>query len=328
MIFSGKPNPTPLSSNGAFETMALETFHHQFEHNSVYRSYCDLLAIDPAEVAQLSEIPFLPIDFFKQKEVKSFQGEAECIFTSSGTTGQIPSRHFVKSLRHYEESFVQCFEQFYGPIEEFVILALLPSYLERKGSSLVYMANQLIEKSQKPESGFYLDDMDRLYQQLLELEKRGQKTLLLGVSFALLDFVERYSVQLSHTLVMETGGMKGRRKELIRTELHQKLKEGFGVRQIHSEYGMTELLSQAYATEKGIYTAPSWMKVLIREVSDPFTILPPERNGLLNIIDLANWDSCAFIATEDLGVVHKDGRFQVLGRLDRSAVRGCNLMVY
>lgn len=257
MIFSGKTNETPPISNAAFEAIALETFRHQFDHNPVYRSYCDLLYVDPAEINQLSKIPFLPIDFFKQKEVKSFQGTAECVFTSSGTTGQNPSQHFVKSLEQYEESFEQCFQQFYGPIEDYVILALLPSYLERKGSSLVYMANKFIEKSQQPESGFYLNDLDQLYHQLLQLEKRGQKTLLLGVSFALLDFVEQYTLELSHTTVMETGGMKGRRKELIRAALHQKLKDGFGVQRIHSEYGMTELLSQAYAAEKGIYAPPS-----------------------------------------------------------------------
>lgn len=328
MNFTGKINSLELISETGFKAAALATFRHQFEHNPVYRSYCDLLTIDPAEITQLSKIPFLPIDFFKQKEVKSFKGKAECVFTSSGTTGEIPSRHFVQSLKHYENSFQECFQQFYGPIENFVVLALLPSYLERKGSSLVYMADNFIGKSKHPESDFYLNDLEKLYQQLLALEERVQKTILFGVSFALLDFVERYTLQLNHTIVMETGGMKGRRKELIRAELHQKLKAGFGVEQIHSEYGMTELLSQAYATENGIYKCPSWMKVLAREITDPFHLLPPNRNGLLNIIDLANWDSCSFIATDDLGLVHEDGCFQVMGRLDHSAIRGCNLMVY
>lgn len=328
MIFTGKLNSAQLVSATAFESAALATFRHQFKNNAVYRSYCDLLAIDPAEITEISKIPFLPISFFKHKKVKSFEGKEECVFTSSGTTGQIPSRHYVRSLQQYEESFEQCFQQFFGSVEDLVILALLPSYLERSGSSLVYMADKLIEKSKQPESGFYLDDLNGLYKQLIQLEQRGQQTLLLGVSFALLNFVEQYTVQLSHTMVMETGGMKGRRKEMIRAELHHKLMNGFGVNHIHSEYGMTELLSQAYAPEKGIYKCPNWMKVMIREVSDPFNILPPERNGLLNIIDLANWDSCAFIATDDLGIVHNDGRFQVMGRLDHSAIRGCNLMVY
>jgi len=328
MNFIAKMGVEKAVSSALFEKIALETFSHQHQSNPVYRSYCDLLNIDPSEVNELTKIPFLPIDFFKQKAVKSFEEPEACIFTSSGTTGQNPSQHFVRSLDHYEVSFERCFEKFYGPVEDYVILALLPSYLEREGSSLVYMAHRLIEKTKQPQSGFYLDNLEELHQQLLSLEAEGKKTLLLGVSFALLDFAERYPLTLSHTVVMETGGMKGRRKELIRAELHDKLMKGFGVKQIHSEYGMTELMSQAYAAENGLYNCPNWMKVLTREVTDPFRILPPGRNGLLNIIDLANWDSCAFIATDDLGRVHQDGRFEVMGRLDHSAIRGCNLMVY
>lgn len=247
-------------------------------------------------------------------------------FSSSGTTGSVTSKHLVTDLSIYEESYLKGFQHFYGNVEDYVILALLPSYLERDGSSLIYMVDDLIQKSKHPESGFYLDNLKDLSETLNKLEAEKQKTLLIGVSFALLDVVEQFQFNLKHTIVMETGGMKGRRKEIIRQELHDRLKAGFGVNQIHSEYGMTELLSQAYSKGNGLFECPPWMKIIARDTEDALTLLPPSKTGGINIIDLANINSCAFIATQDLGKTYENNLFEIIGRFDNSDIRGCNLM--
>lgn len=315
-----------INSAKEFEQRALQIFQHQFENNAVYRSFCDLLYKHPAEVTRVEDIPFLPIEFFKSKTVVSTSKKPETIFSSSGTTGSETSKHFVANLKQYEQSFNNGFTHFYGTVEDYVVLGLLPSYLERKGSSLIYMVNDFISKSNHPESGFYLDQFDVLAEKLHQLDKEGKQVLLIGVSFALLDLVEKHLFTLKNTIVIETGGMKGRRKELIRSELHSILKKGFGVSQIHSEYGMTELLSQAYSKGNGIFECPPWMKVFTRDTEDALTLVK-NQNGGLNIIDLANSDSCSFIATQDLGKVYNDGSFEVLGRFDSSDIRGCNLMI-
>ncbi len=310
-----------------FKQAALAVFNHQFKNNKVYRSFCDLLYIHPSSISEIEEIPFLPIEFFKTKKILSSSDKIKETFSSSGTTGSITSKHLVTDLSWYETSYLKGFDYFYGDIKDYVVLALLPNYLERKGSSLVYMVADLIEKSAHPESGFYLNNLDELAKKLIELDKKGQKTLLIGVSFALLDLIEKQQFILKNTIIMETGGMKGRRKELIRTELHQVLSNGFGVQHIHSEYGMTELLSQGYSKGNGIFNCPPWMRVLIRDTEDALTILPNQKNGGVNIIDLANYNSCSFIATQDLGKVHTDTSFEIIGRFDNSDIRGCNLMV-
>jgi len=307
--------------------LALQVFNYQFNHNKVYRSFCDLLYVHPSDVKHINQIPFLPIQFFKTHEVLSSQNPIEQTFSSSGTTGSITSKHYVTDLDIYKQSFRKGFQSFYGNTEDYVILALLPSYLERDGSSLIYMVNDMITQSKHPESGFYLDDLDALYKTLNKLDQSHKKVLLIGVSFALLDLVERYQFDLKNTIIMETGGMKGRRKELVRAELHQILKLGFGVKNIHSEYGMTELLSQAYSNGNGIFNSPKWMKVLTRDTEDALSIQHPGKTGGINIIDLANVNSCSFIATQDLGKVLNDGSFEVVGRFDNSDIRGCNLMV-
>lgn len=309
-----------------FEDMALKIFKFQFENNAVYRSFCDLLYKHPADVKAISDIPFLPIQFFKSHEVLSSKKPVEKVFSSSGTTGSITSKHLVTDLGLYEDSYSAGFTHFYNTIEDYVVLALLPSYLERDGSSLIYMVNDLIKKSNRPESGFYLNNLEDLAKTLEQLEARKQKTILIGVSFALLDLVEQFQFQLNHTIVMETGGMKGRRKEIIRQELHTILSAGFGISKIHSEYGMTELLSQAYSKGDGIFECPPWMKILTRDTEDALTLQQPNKTGGINIIDLANLNSCAFIATQDLGKVYTNGRFEIIGRFDNSDIRGCNLM--
>ena len=316
-----------ITSEASFNAAALAVFKHQFEHNSVYRSFCDLLYKHPSEVKRVQQIPFLPIQFFKSHTIVSNSKSADATFTSSGTTGSIVSKHFVSDLEIYKQSFRRGFKSFYGAIEEYTVLALLPSYLEREGSSLVYMANDMITQSNQPESGFYLHDLEALKNTLLKLESKRQKTLLIGVSYALLDLIEAHSFKLKHTTVMETGGMKGQRKELVKSELHTILKHGFGVDKIHSEYGMTELLSQAYSKGDGIFKAPAWMKILTRDPEDALSIQPIGKSGGVNIIDLANINSCAFIATQDLGKIHSNGTFEILGRFDESDIRGCNLMV-
>ena len=299
-----------------FKQAALAVFKHQFKNNKVYRSFCDLLYIHPSDVTKVEEIPFLPIQFFKSRKVLSSLEEIEETFTSSGTTGSLTSKHFVTDINLYKESYLKGFAHFYGNIEDYVVLALLPNYLERNGSSLVYMVDDLIQKSNNTESGFYLDNIEELAKKLVELDKKGQKTLLIGVSFALLDLIEMQQFNLKNTIIMETGGMKGRRKELIRAELHQLLQSGFGVSEIHSEYGMTELLSQGYSNGNGVFDTPPWMKILTRDTEDALTIQQVEKTGGINVIDLANYNSCAFIATQDLGKVHQNGTFEIIGRFD------------
>ena len=316
-----------LKNDAEFEDAAFQLFHYQFEKNIVYRAFCNLINVNPNKLSSLNEIPFLPISFFKTHQVSCLEKAPEKIFHSSATTSETPSKHYVHKLDHYKKSFITSFENEYGPVKNYVILALLPSYLERDNSSLVYMANHLIEQSHHPESGFYLDEWKNLYKRLRSLELKKQKTILLGVSFALLDFIERFKLQLNNTLIMETGGMKGRRKEFVREELHTRLCSGFGVSQIHSEYGMTELLSQAYAKKKGRFKAPQWMHFQIRSTEDPLETLAKGKIGALNVIDLANQQSCAFIATQDLGKMHQDNSFEVLGRFDHAEIRGCNLLV-
>jgi hypothetical protein len=306
----------------------MQTFFFQHENNSVYRSYCDLINFNKADVSSIEQIPFLPIQFFKTHEVKSFRGTEEITFSSSGTGGKQTSTHFIKSLKDYENSFNFAFRSFYGDPKEVTILALLPSYLEREGSSLIYMTESLIQQSQGTDSGFYLNDYEKLKSVIEKLEAAQQPTILIGVSFALLDLIEQFNFDLNHTLVMETGGMKGRRKELIREDLHQQLCKGFGVEKIHSEYGMTELLSQAYSIGHGIFSCPSWMRVSLREVTDPFKSVENGGMGNVNVIDLANQFSCAFIATQDIGKIHVENQFEILGRADYSDIRGCNLLVY
>lgn len=316
-----------IKTETEFNAMALNVFKFQFENNTVYRSFCDLLYKNPSDVKRIEDIPFLPIQFFKSHEVVSDSNSAEIVFTSSGTTGSMTSKHYVTHLKLYEQSFKQGFEEAYGNIEDYVVLALLPSYLEREGSSLIYMVEQLIKDSKQPESGFYLHNLSELKDTLIRLDSQHKKVLLIGVSYALLDLVETYTFQLKNTIVMETGGMKGKRKELIKEELHSILKNGFGVEHIHSEYGMTELLSQAYSKGNGVFECPKWMKILTRDTEDALTILPHGKNGGINVIDLANLNSCAFIATQDLGKVHANAQFEIIGRFDNSDIRGCNLMV-
>ena len=324
MIF--KDHIFNIKSNAEFDALAIDVFKFQFKNNKVYRSFCDLLNRHPSDVKQVCDIPFLPIQFFKSHEVLSSSQPIEKTFTSSGTTGSVTSKHLISDLKLYEDSYLKAFKHFYGNIEDYVILALLPSYLERDGSSLIYMVNDLIHKSNQPKSGFYLNNREELAETLKTLEANQQKTLLIGVSFALLDLVEDHQLNLKHTTIMETGGMKGRRKEIIRQELHQILQTGFGVNRIHSEYGMTELLSQAYSKGNGVFECPPWMKILTRDTEDALTIQQPNKTGGINVIDLANINSCAFIATQDLGKVDANGQFEIIGRFDNSDIRGCNLM--
>ncbi len=315
-----------ISSETQFKTLALEVFNYQYEHVKIYRRFCDLLKVDPKTVKRIEDIPFLPIQFFKQEAIIVQEKISEITFTSSGTTGSITSKHHVANLSLYEDSFMNGFKKFYGRPTEWTILALLPSYLERSGSSLIYMFDRLIKETKQKESGFYLDNIDQLIKKMEWLEIHGRQTLLLGVSYALLDLIEKRTFQLKHTTVMETGGMKGRRKELIKEELHSILIKGFGVSKIHSEYGMTELLSQAYSKGKGVFSCPPWMKVLTREPEDPLSLVQGKTGGI-NVIDLANLNSCAFIATQDLGKTYSNDTFEILGRFDDSDIRGCNLMV-
>ncbi|MCL6461422.1 MAG: acyl transferase [Flavobacterium micromati] len=322
------------STQKQFEKIALKVFRFQHENNLVYREFCDFLKTDPHKVKTLQQIPFLPIQFFKSHDVVSNDNKIQEIFTSSGTTGTITSKHLVTDVSLYEQSYRQGFSQFYGNIEDYVVLALLPSYLEREGSSLIYMVKDLIKMSNHDESGFYLHDYDALISKLTTLNQVGKNVLLIGVTYALLDLIE-YSKSVSFTLrglgsstiIMETGGMKGKRKEMIREELHKQLCEGFGVSAIHSEYGMTELLSQAYSLGEGLFECPSWIQILVRDTEDALTYIPNGKTGGINVIDLANINSCSFIATQDLGKKYPNNSFEVLGRFDNSDIRGCNLMV-
>lgn len=316
-----------ISSASDFEKTALEIFRQQYQSVKVYHDFVNYLGIDAGKINSLENIPFLPVELFKFHKILSNNQTEEIVFTSSGTSGSIQSKHYVAGKSLYEESFTRAFTIFYGSVNDYCILALLPSYLERSGSSLVYMMDRLIKMTGHPDSGFYLDQHDALVKKVVELKKSGQKTLLLGVSFALLELAEKYSVDLSGVIIMETGGMKGRGTEITREELHSRLKNSFNVKAIHSEYGMTELLSQAYSKGNGIFRTPPWMKILIRDSHDPLEILSPGKTGTVNIIDLTNIHSCAFISTSDLGKTHPDESFEILGRMDYSDIRGCNLMI-
>ena len=316
-----------------FNELALELFNYQYQNNEVYRQYCNLLKVRAGNINSPEKIPFLPISFFKSHIIKTTEFEPDIIFESSGTTKNINSKHYVKDISIYKKSFTTCFEKFYGPAKYKCILGLLPSYLEQKNSSLILMTEVLIKTSSNDLSGFYLYDHEKLHRTLMHNELLKMPTLLIGVTYALLDFAEKYPMQLRHTIVMETGGMKGRREEMTRQEVHIKLQTQLGVSLVHSEYGMTELLSQAYSKGDGIFHCPGWMKVLIREEDDPFEIVPAKNvndkpiTGVLNIIDLANMYSCCFIATDDVGKLHSNESFEVLGRMDNSDIRGCSLMV-
>lgn len=316
-----------VNSTEDFNALALDLFRLHAAHNPVYRGFLKGLGTKVEAVKRVVDIPCLPIGLFRNHRVLLEGLESALIFTSSGTTGTVTSSHHVPSPSLYERSFLRSFEAVYGPVTEWRILALLPAYLERSGSSLVYMAEQLIRRTADPLSGTYLYQYERLAEVLRLSEAEGKKTLLLGVTFALLDLAEQHPMPLRHTTIMETGGMKGRRPELVREELHAILKQAFHVSAVHSEYGMTELLSQAWSTGEGIYRCPPWMQVLVRDPNDPFERLGTGRTGGVDVIDLANIPSCPFIATQDLGRVAADGSFEVLGRFDFSDLRGCNLLV-
>lgn len=316
-----------IKTSTQFNNMALDVFNFQYDNNPIYREFCGYLGKSGSNVTAVDEIPYLPIEFFKSKRVLTTNQKPKLVFESSGTTGQLTSKHYVIKPEIYEKSYLKTFEHFYGNIKDYCVLALLPSYMEREGSSLIYMVKDLIEKSKNPKSGFYLDNIVGLSKTLQSLDDSGCKTILIGVSYALLDLAENHSMNLKNTIIMETGGMKGRRIELVRDELHRILKDSFGLEAVHSEYGMTELLSQAYSKANGIFNCAPWMSVSIRETDDPMSSEAYGKIGGINIIDLANVYSCSFIATQDLGRVYKDGSFEVLGRFDHSDIRGCNLMV-
>ena len=316
-----------ISSKKEFEKITLKVFRHQYDNNLVYQQFCNFLKKNKVNVKSLTEIPFLPIQFFKSHNVLSSPETIQQTFTSSGTTGMQTSKHLVTDVSWYEMSYCLGFSEFYGNIEDYCVLALLPSYLERDGSSLIYMVEDLIQSSNHEDSGFYLNNYDELISKLIELDNSGQNVILIGVTYALLDLIEKQKFQLKNTIIMETGGMKGKRKEMIREELHSLLCNGFGVSKIHSEYGMTELLSQAYSLGDGVFECPQWMQVLIRDTEDALTYVSEGKTGGINVIDLANINSCSFIATQDLGKKHPNHSFEVLGRFDNSDIRGCNLMV-
>lgn len=317
-----------IASEAAFLDQALEIFQFQYQNNTVYRAWTDLLKIDPRTVRELKQIPFLPIEFFKNHAVVSSPvTDATLLFTSSSTTSQTPATHYVNNIQLYEKSFTKGFEQFYGRPGDYCILALLPNYLQRTGSSLVYMCRELIQRSGHPYSGFFLDNIKELIEKIQDLKRSRQKTLLIGVSYALMDLSNKDLALGDNFIVMETGGMKGTRNELLKTELHAYLKRGFKTDTIHSEYGMTELLSQAYSNQDGLFESPPWMRFMTREVDDPLKIREDAKTGGINVIDLANIYSCAFIATKDLGRIHPGNRLELMGRYDASDVRGCNLML-
>jgi len=316
-----------INTDKQFTETALQIFHRQAADCAVYREFIAGLKINPKDVTSVGQVPFLPIEFFKSHKVVSSNEPPQSTFTSSGTTGMITSNHYVTDVSWYTESFRKAFHLFYGDIKKYAVLALLPSYLERKGSSLIYMADDLIKQSGNPDSGFFLYNHDELYHRLKKLQQTQKPTLLIGVTFALLGIIENYAIHFPNLIVMETGGMKGRRKEMVREELHHQLCKGFGVNAIHSEYGMTELLSQAYSKGGGVFVCPPWMKIIIRDTNDPMTVVEPGKTGGINVIDLANINSCSFIATQDLGKVYADGSFEVLGRFDNSDIRGCNLLM-
>lgn len=310
-----------IATQADFDRVVLEVFRFQAEACAPYREYLELLGVDPAAVECPKQIPFLPIELFKSHRVYCSSNSPQQIFTSSSTTGQTPSRHYVADLRIYEEAFTRSFELFYGPAEQTAIFALLPNYLEREGSSLIYMVEGLIRRGG---GGFYLYDHDAL---LRDMEAHQGKKILLGVSYALWDLAEEQCGALHDVIVMETGGMKGRREELPREEFHRLLCDAFGVQSIHSEYGMAELMSQAYSDGNGIFRTPPWMRICVRDLNDPFRLLPNGATGGVNLIDLANLYSCSFLQTQDLGKVYEDGSFRILGRISGSEIRGCNLLV-
>ena len=316
-----------VSDLQTFEALSLEIFNYQVRHNEVYGRFVANLGIDIQSIKELKNIPYLPIEFFKSQKIICGNSPAEAIFSSSGTSGMVRSQHLVKDLSIYRESYRKAFQLFYGDIKDYVILALLPSYQEREGSSLIYMVDDLIGLSNQEKSGYFLYDHQSLKKTLEDLKKSKTPTILIGVSYALLDFVESHRIEFPELIVMETGGMKGKRKELLRAELHDILCVGFGVPSIHSEYGMTELLSQAYSKGNGIFYCPPWMKVTVRDTNDPLSLLGHNQTGGINITDFANIYSCSFLASQDLGKTYQDGSFEILGRFDNSDIRGCNLLV-
>ncbi len=316
-----------IRNNREFENLALQAFNYQFDHIEIYQSYCRLRGIDPAKINTIEQIPFLPVEFFKNHRIIPERLGSQLIFTSSGTTGTINSRHYVASREVYHASLLKGFQHFYGNPSQYCFLALLPSYLERKESSLVYMVRRLMDLGGHKDNGFYLNNLEELAEKLIALEQQGQKTMLIGVSFALLDLAEKFAMPLRNVILMETGGMKGRRKEITRAELHSILTTAFSLKEIHSEYGMTELLSQGYSSGEGIYSSPSWMKILTRDIYDPFRFVETGKAGGINVIDLANIYSCSFIETKDIGILHQDGTFEISGRFDYSDTRGCNLLI-
>lgn len=317
-----------ISSELDFNNLALSIFNYQYRNNRVYSAFIKSLNIETQAISHYTKIPFLPIELFKSQDIICNEKRDEFIvFTSSSTTAQVPSKHIVSDISIYEKSFTKGFELAYGRPSDLVILALLPNYLERKGSSLVYMFDKLIRASKREESGFFMNDLDKLIEVLQKLKQKGTRTLLVGVTYALLDLSEKGIKLDDNFIVMETGGMKGRREELMKEELHKILKERLGVSSIHSEYGMTELLSQAYSKGDGAFDCPPWMKVLIRDIDDPLSYVGVNRTGGINVIDLANLNSCSFIATQDLGRIKENGQFELMGRFDNSDIRGCNLMV-
>ena len=316
-----------IKNHSEFKKQCLDIYNFQYENNMVYQNYCNMICEDPTDVNEINKIPFLPISFFKTKKILSTDN-FEKVFYSSGTTTNSRSKHFISSLKLYQKSFINNFKLNYSDITQYTILALLPNYYDNKDSSLIYMIEKLIKLSKSKESGFFLDDYINLSKKLIELDtKKERKTILIGVPYALLDMINFNQFQLNNTIIMETGGMKGRRKEMVRTELHEKLKRGFGVSEIHSEYGMTELLSQAYSKGDGIFKTPSWMKVIIRDINDAQNLDFNKKSGAINIIDLANYNSCSFIATDDMGKYINDDEFELIGRVDNSDIRGCNLLV-
>ncbi|MBC8052125.1 MAG: acyl transferase [Sphingobacteriaceae bacterium] len=316
-----------IQSEHDFEALALKIFGYQAKENAIYSTFTQALGVNSEAINDISQIPFLPIEFFKSHTIKSGGGHPEVIFTSSGTTGAPQSRHPVMDLSLYIKSFGKGFSHFYGDIKDYTILALLPSYLEREGSSLIYMVDALIKESNNSESGYFLYNHDELHLMLHRLKAEKRKVILIGVTYALLDFAEAYKIDFPELIIMETGGMKGKRKELIREELHELLCAGFGVSNIHSEYGMTELLSQGYSKGGGKFNCPPWMKILIRDTNDPLSLLNTGKTGGINVIDLANLHSCSFLSTQDLGKLNSDGSFNILGRFDNSDIRGCNLLI-
>ena len=316
-----------IKNQSSFNKYCLDIYHFQYRNNLVYKKFCNMICENPMNINEITKIPFLPISFFKTKKILSAD-KFEKVFYSSGTTINSRSKHFISDLKLYEESFIKNFKNNYGELNKYTIIALLPNYYENESSSLIYMVEKLIKLTKSNESGFFLDDYTNLSKKLNQLDSNNdRKTILIGVPYALLDLLDFNQFCFNNTIIMETGGMKGRRKELVRNELHEKLKSGFGVNQIHSEYGMTELLSQAYSKGNGIFSTPAWMKVLIRDVNDAQNLNFNKKSGAINIIDLANYNSCSFIATDDMGKFVSESEFEVIGRIDNSDVRGCNLLI-